>query len=173
MKYQIVVAGFGGQGVVFLVKVLALCAEERDLKYLGTENHGMSQRGGAVRCDIKVGDFSNPLIDQGQANLLIGLDGGESLRNLNLLDESAWVITNSQKPMPKKLPFKICEVDANERVLNGELPPQALNVFMLGVVIKNVKSFPFTLDEVKNALTKVNPKVAQSNIEVLEMGMGV
>ena len=74
MRYQVVIAGFGGQGVVFLVKVLALCAGNRDITFLGTENHGMSQRGGAVSCDIKIGDFSNPVIDNGQADLIIGLD---------------------------------------------------------------------------------------------------
>jgi len=85
MRYQVVIAGFGGQGVVFLVKVLALCAGNRDIPFLGTENHGMSQRGGAVSCDIKVGDFTNPVIDNGQADLIIGLDANETLRNLHLL----------------------------------------------------------------------------------------
>ena len=171
MKYQVVIAGFGGQGVVFLVKVLALCAGERDLKFLGTENHGMSQRGGAVRCDIKIGDFSNPVIDDGQADLLIGLDENEALRNLHLLNESATVISNAQNPFPK-LPFKVVTVDANQKALEGKFPIQTLNVFMLGVAIANVEDFPFSVDEVKSALFKINPKVAPQNIEVLELGMG-
>ena len=93
MKYQVVIAGFGGQGVVFLVKVLALCAGDKNLAFLGTENHGMSQRGGAVSCFIKVGDFSNPVIDKAQADLLIGLDKNETLRNLSYLKKSGVVVT--------------------------------------------------------------------------------
>jgi len=73
MKYQIVIAGFGGQGVVFLVKVLAICAGNRNIAFLGTENHGMSQRGGSVSCDIKIGEFTNPVIDKNQADLMIAL----------------------------------------------------------------------------------------------------
>jgi len=58
MKYQIVIAGIGGQGAVFLVKVLSIAAGLKDQKCLGTENHGMSQRGGSVSCFVKVGNFS-------------------------------------------------------------------------------------------------------------------
>ncbi len=31
MRYQVVIAGFGGQGSVFLVKILALCAGNKDV----------------------------------------------------------------------------------------------------------------------------------------------
>jgi len=170
VKYQIVIAGFGGQGVVFLVKVLAICAGNRDLKFLGTENHGMSQRGGSVRCDIKIGDFSSPVIDDGQANLLIGLDENEALRNLHLLREDSIIISNAQNHFPK-LPIKVVTIDANQKALDGEFLVQALNVFMLGVTLKNVKNFPFSVDEVKKALTQMNPKLALKNIEVLEFGL--
>ena len=37
MKYQVVIAGFGGQGSVFLVKILALCAGNKGVACLGTE----------------------------------------------------------------------------------------------------------------------------------------
>ncbi len=173
MKYQIVIAGFGGQGAVFLVKLLALCAGARDLKFLGTENHGMSQRGGAVSCDIKIGDFSNPVVENGQADLLIGLEQSEALRNLHLLKRGGSVVSNAQEGFSPKLPFEVVAVDANRRALDGEFPIQALNVFMLGVVIKSLESFPFSVDEIKQSLIKINPKVAQKNIEVLGLGVGV
>ncbi len=167
MKYQIVIAGFGGQGVVFLVKVLALCAGNRDLKFLGTENHGMSQRGGAVSCDIKIGDFSNPVIDRGQADLLIGLDANEALRNLQLLKEGGHVVSNAQDPFPEGLPFQVHTIDANAQALAGEFPIQGLNVFMLGVTLATVPDFPFSIEEIETALRQINAKVADQNIEVL------
>ncbi len=171
MKYQSVIAGFGGQGVVFLVKVLALCAGNRDLKFLGTENHGMSQRGGAVSCDIKIGDFSNPVIDRGQADLLIGLDANEALRNIELLKEGAYLISNAQDPFPEGLPFRVYTIDANARALEGEFPIQGLNVFMLGVTLAKVENFPFSVDEIERALRQINAKVADQNIRVLHLGM--
>jgi len=170
MRYQVVIAGFGGQGVVFLVKVLALCAGNRDIPFLGTENHGMSQRGGAVSCDIKVGDFSNPVIDNGQADLIIGLDANEALRNLHLLKQGAGVISNAKEAFPV-LPFEVTLVDANAKALNNEFPIQGLNVFMLGIALAKVESFPFSVEEVKQAITQMNAKVAQQNLEILDRAM--
>ncbi len=171
MKYQIVIAGFGGQGVVFLVKVLALCAGNRDLTFLGTENHGMSQRGGAVSCDIKVGDFTNPVIDNGQADLIIGLDPNETLRNLHLLKQDAYVVSNSDRPFPE-LPFHVALSDGNAKALAGEFPIQGLNAYMLGVALASVENFPFTIDEVETALRQINAKVADQNIAIVHQAMG-
>ncbi|NPA73533.1 MAG: ferredoxin oxidoreductase [Epsilonproteobacteria bacterium] len=167
MKYQIVIAGFGGQGVVFLVKVLSICAGEKGIAFIGTENHGMSQRGGAVSCDIKIGDFKNPVIDKNQADLIIGLDKNESLRNLAYLKQDGVVVVNSDDNYPD-VPLKVIKVDVNKKALNGELPIQGLNVYMLGVALKNVENFPFTKDEIKEAIKKINPKLAEQNFEILE-----
>ncbi len=171
MKYQVVIAGFGGQGVVFLVKVLAICAGNRDIPFLGTENHGMSQRGGAVSCDIKIGDFTNPVIDRGQADLIIGLDKNESLRNIEFLKRDGTMIANAKQSEYPKLPFKTALVDANTKAINKEFPIQGLNVYMLGTTLANVENFPFSVDEVKAAITQMNAKVAQQNLQILDMAM--
>jgi len=170
MKYQIVIAGFGGQGVVFLVKVLAICAGNKDYPFLGTENHGMSQRGGAVSCDIKIGDFTNPVIDKNQANLIIGLDANESLRNIEYLKTDGTMVTNAKDTYPK-IPFKLVRIDANKKAVNKEFPIQGLNVYMLGVALASVSDFPFSVDEVKTAITQMNAKVAPQNIKILDMAM--
>ncbi len=170
MKYQVVIAGFGGQGVVFLVKVLAICAGNRDIPFLGTENHGMSQRGGAVSCDIKIGDFTNPIIDKNQADLIIGLDSNESLRNIPFLKQTGTMVANGSSTYPK-LPFKTAVVDANTKALHKEFPIQGLNVFMLGVTLANVDNFPFSVQEVKTAITQMNAKMAEQNLQILELAM--
>jgi len=170
MKYQVVIAGFGGQGVVFLVKVLAICAGNRDIPFLGTENHGMSQRGGSVSCDIKIGDFTNPVIDKNQANLIIGLDSNESLRVIHLLKADGTIIANANDKYPT-LPFKLTKIDANIKAINKEFPIQGLNVYMLGVALANVEDFPFSIDEVKIAITQMNAKVAEQNLKILDMAM--
>jgi len=168
MKYQVVIAGFGGQGVVFLVKALSICAENRGLKFLGTENHGMSQRGGSVSCDIKIGDFYTPVIEKNQADLLIGLEENEALRNIELLKPSGILEINSKLEDLDKIDREVVQIDAFNRAANGEFPIQALNVFMLGAALARVKNFPFTKDEVKEAIRAINPKVAEQNFAVLE-----
>ncbi len=171
MKYQIVIAGFGGQGVVFLVKVVAICAGNRDIPFLGTENHGMSQRGGAVSCDIKIGDFTNPVIDKNQADLIIALDSNEGLRNVSFLKQEGTLVTNAQENYPK-LPFKcVAKIDAFEKAKHGQFPIQGLNVYMLGIALVKDANFPFSVEEVKTAITQMNAKVAEQNLQILDMAM--
>ncbi len=170
IKYQSVIAGFGGQGVVFLVKVLAICAGNRNIPFLGTENHGMSQRGGAVSCHIKIGDFTNPVIDKNQADLLIGLEYRETIRNLDFLKKEAQVVTNDDPKMPE-LPFATAKIDAFTKAKNKEFPIQGLNVYMLGITLATVKNFPFSLEEVKEAITQMNAKVAEQNIAILDQAI--
>lgn len=169
MRYQVVIAGFGGQGSVFLVKILALCAGHKDVACLGTENHGMSQRGGAVSCTIKLGDYTNPVIDANQADLLIGLETNEALRNLQYLKPTGMLTVNAESNFPKDdIRARVVQIDAFQKAKDKELPIQGLNVYMLGVVLATCEDFPFTSEDVKKALREFNPKVAEQNIEVLE-----
>ena len=168
MKYQIVVAGFGGQGVVFLVKVLSICAVKKGYKFLGTENHGMSQRGGSVSSHIKIGDFYNPLIDLAQADLLIGLDKDEAILNLPYLKRGGDVIVNADE-FPD-IDADVFATHANKLAEDGVFDAKGLNVFMLGLTLK-VKNFPFSALEVKEAIEEINPKFAPQNFEILEKAL--
>lgn len=171
MKYQIVIAGFGGQGVVFLVKVLSICAANKNLKFLGTENHGMSQRGGSVSSHIKIGNFYNPLIDYNQADLLIGLDKNEALINLPYLKSNGSIVVNADS-FPDINANVFC-IDANKLAENGVFDVKGLNVFMLGVALAKVNDFPFSVDEVKKAIEETNPKFAKQNLEILDKAINI
>jgi indolepyruvate ferredoxin oxidoreductase beta subunit len=69
MKQQIVVSGLGGQGVLFLTRVIAEAALRRGAAVLTAETHGMAQRGGSVLSTIKIGAFHSPLIPGGAADV--------------------------------------------------------------------------------------------------------
>ena len=76
MKEQIVISGIGGQGVLFVTRVLAEAAIERNLEVLTSETHGMAMRGGTVISHVKVGPFTSPLIRMGQADCGLFLHAG-------------------------------------------------------------------------------------------------
>lgn len=171
MRYQIVIAGIGGQGAVFLVKVLSIASALTNQKCLGTENHGMSQRGGSVSCYVKIGDFYAPAIDEGQADLLIALEANEALRNIQYLKkEEGTIVVNADATFPK-LPFTTFCVDAFTKAKKKELPIEALNVYMLGATLITDPHFPFTCKEIEAAITQMNAKVAEQNIAVLHQGI--
>jgi len=171
MKYQIVIAGIGGQGAVFLVKVLSIASALANQKCLGTENHGMSQRGGSVSCYVKIGDFYAPAIDEGQVDLLSARAGNEPLRNTPYLNKDKGVIVmNAPKNFPK-VDFETHSIDAFKKAKAKEFPIDALNVYMLGVTLALDARFPFTCKEIEEAITAMNAKVAEKNIVVLHQGM--
>jgi indolepyruvate ferredoxin oxidoreductase beta subunit len=92
---NIVVAGIGGQGVVFLTRLLARTAVAEGHQVMVSETHGMSQRGGAVLSHLKIGGSRAPLIRRGTADLLLALDPDEAVRNLPFLRPGGALLANS------------------------------------------------------------------------------
>ena len=96
MKQQILVSGIGGQGVLFLTKVIAQIAVNRGLPVLTSEDHGMAQRGGTVLSTLKVGDFAAPLIRTGQADVALILWDDNLAAHYSLLKEGGALLVNSE-----------------------------------------------------------------------------
>ena len=79
MKYDILIAGVGGQGVVLASRLLALAAMRAGFHVSTAETIGMSQREGSVSSHVRIGDkLLGSLIPIGQADLLLGLEPAET-----------------------------------------------------------------------------------------------
>ncbi len=85
LKVRIILAGVGGQGVLFATRVFAQLAMAKGFPVIGSETHGMSQRGGSVTSHLKVGPFSSPLIGTGTADILYSFEKTETYRSLHFL----------------------------------------------------------------------------------------
>jgi len=94
MRVQIIVAGIGGQGVLFFSKIFSNLGLKLGLNVIGSETHGMSQRGGSVITHLKLGDFQSPLIRTGSADILYSLDINETYRALKFLKEGGLCFVN-------------------------------------------------------------------------------
>ena len=68
MEQQIIISGTGGQGVLFLTRLLAEAAMQEGFDVLTAETHGMAMRGGTVISHVKVGSFKSPVIRRGKAD---------------------------------------------------------------------------------------------------------
>jgi indolepyruvate ferredoxin oxidoreductase, beta subunit len=96
----IVIAGVGGQGAITLAQLILGAARYCGYYALQSEVHGMSQRGGAVNAQIIFDTMpvTSPIILDGAADLLIGLEPLEALRNLPMMAQNAPVVV-SQTPV--------------------------------------------------------------------------
>lgn len=80
-QFNIVIAGVGGQGLITLGRIIALAAflENKEVKM--SELHGLSQRGGSVAVQVRMGkDIYSPLVAQGQADLILALEYTEAIK---------------------------------------------------------------------------------------------
>jgi len=82
MKYDVILAGVGGQGVLSVAAVIAQAAVEEGLAVRQSEVHGMAQRGGAVLAHLRLADkpIASDLVPRGGADLILSMEPLESLR---------------------------------------------------------------------------------------------
>ena len=103
MKGNIMIVGVGGQGTLLASKLLGKLFLEKGLDVKVSEVHGMSQRGGSVVTYVRYGDkVYSPVIDKGQADIIISFEILEAARYVEYLKKGGLLITNLQQinPMP-------------------------------------------------------------------------
>ncbi len=98
MKFDIILAGVGGQGVLSLSSIIAGAALDDGLCVKQSEVHGMAQRGGAVTAHLRLSDrpIESDLVPLGSAAMILSLEPLESLRYLEYLAPEGTVITATQ-----------------------------------------------------------------------------
>lgn len=101
MKFDIIIAGVGGQGVVLASRLLATAAMDAGLHVTTAETIGMAQREGSVTSHVRIGDeVCGSLIPSGNADLMIGLEPAETARNIHFLGNGGSIIVNEHAVMP-------------------------------------------------------------------------
>lgn len=98
---SIMLVGVGGQGIILASEVLcrALLASGHEVKK--SEVHGMAQRGGSVRTDVRFGPLVYaPLISVGAADILVAFEELEALRYLHFLRPHGLVLVSTERIMP-------------------------------------------------------------------------
>ena len=103
MSKNIMIVGVGGQGTLLASRILGntIIKEGYDVKL--SEVHGMSQRGGSVVTYVKYGEkVYSPIIDKGEADIILAFEMLEAYRALPYLKKGGKLIVNAQEidPMP-------------------------------------------------------------------------
>lgn len=187
---NVLIVGVGGQGTLLASKFLGAAAalSGKDVKV--SEVHGMSQRGGSVITCVKIGDkIASPIIDEGEADVILAFEQLEAIRWLPYLKKGGTVITNVQKinPMPvvfgaAKYPDNILEVLEKSDIELVKLDAlkmaeecgsvKAVNVVLLGVLASKLTEVP--QDIWTESLKRVIPaKLYDINEKALQKGMNV
>lgn len=100
---NIMIVGVGGQGTLLTSRILGNLAIQAGYDVKLSEVHGMAQRGGSVVTYVRYGDKVNePIVEEGQADVLIAFERLEALRYAHFLKKEGVIIINDQRidPMP-------------------------------------------------------------------------
>lgn len=133
-RQQIVVSGVGGQGVLFVTRLLADAAIRRGGSVLTSETHGMAQRGGVVVSHLKAGDFASPLVRAGQADGLFVLKDENLPLHRGFVKTGGWIVMNAARAAAEKGDEILHIIDADGLAHEtGNL--QAANLILLGFAL--------------------------------------
>ncbi len=94
-NFNIIISGTGGQGLITLTMIIAEAAIIQGYDVKTSELHGLSQRGGSVQTHIRFGQkVYSPLITFAKADLIIGLEISEALRNVSFANPKTILLAN-------------------------------------------------------------------------------
>jgi len=98
MKFDVILAGVGGQGVLSVAAIIAQAAVNEGLNVRQSEVHGMAQRGGAVLAHLRISDtaIAGDLVPKGGADIIISMEPLESLRYTDWLAPSGALVTAAE-----------------------------------------------------------------------------
>ena len=185
MTKKIMIVGVGGQGTLLASRILGNTVINEGFDVKVSEVHGMSQRGGSVVTYVKYGEkVYSPIIDKGEADIILAFELLEAYRALPFLKKGGKMIVNTQSidPMPvitgaAKYPENIGEkltgavdttlVDALELAKQAG-NSKAVNVVLIGVMAK-ASDIPYE-KWIETIKTTVPPKFLDINLKAFELG---
>ncbi|MGI6189487.1 MAG: 2-oxoacid:ferredoxin oxidoreductase subunit gamma [Clostridiales bacterium] len=154
MTHQIIIAGFGGQGIMSMGQLLAYAGMLEDKNVSWLPSYGPEMRGGTANCNVIISDdmVASPIITKATAVIAMNkpsLDkfenavsrGGLLLINSSLIDRKA-----------SRDDIEVCYIPANE-IAEKLGNSRVANMVMLGSYI--AKSNAVSPGSVINSLTKV------------------
>lgn len=184
-KMNIMIVGVGGQGTLLASRILGKVAIKEGFDVKVSEVHGMSQRGGSVVTYVKYGEkVYSPIIDRGEADLILAFEMLEAMRALPYLKKGGKMIANTQKinPMPvitgaaqypenieEKLKTKI-DLQAVDALSLAEKAGtiKAVNVVLIGLLAKSMDvDKNVWLEVIKETVPE---KFLDVNIKAFELG---
>jgi 2-oxoglutarate ferredoxin oxidoreductase subunit gamma len=173
MQTEIVIAGFGGQGVLFAGQVLAYAAMDNGKEVTWIPSYGPEMRGGTANCTVIIADeeIGSPIVRHPQAVIAMNQPSLEKYEPL--VSENGTLIINSsliEKPVERK-DLNCIEIPANE-IAESLGDKRMTNIVLVGALLSEVPVL--TLASIEKALQDHLPerhqKLLPLNFQSLRAG---
>lgn len=206
--WNAIICGIGGQGVMLLKRILENAALKEKLtggkirKIIGAEKHGLSQREGATDVYTRFlildeGEqhddllLTSPTLFYGDADLAIGVEPVEMLRNAIYLSEKSFIILNERTIPPcavisgaieypslevivsaiKKISNSphILSIDASKLAIAEFGDPLRTNMILLGIAYASER-IPLQLQTIQEVIREKIPR-PEDNLHAFTYGI--
>ena len=184
--YCIYICGVGGQGIIKTSTIIGEAAMNQGLDVVMSEIHGMSQRGGSVSTELKIGGYNSSIIPNQSADMLLSFEPIETVRGLDKVRKDSKIVFNTHQIVPsssdKPYPSVKSITDILKENYDNVLPIDgtklaieagsvlALNMVLLGAVTAD-DNFPLSKESVIDAMkNNLKPKFHDMNLKAIESG---
>lgn len=188
-NYSIYICGVGGQGIIKTSTIIGEAGMNDGLNVVMSEIHGMSQRGGSVSTELKIGNFKSSIVEKSKADLILAFEPIEVLRGLDKANKDTTLIFNTFPIVPSTLTQTGETYPEIDDIINNlkdnfdyVYPLEAnglakdagsilsLNMVLLGACVAN-ESFPLSKETVETAMKhNLAPKFHEMNLKAIENG---
>lgn len=174
MNTEILLAGFGGQGVLFAGKILAYCGlmDNKELSWL--PSYGPEMRGGTANCSVCISDepIGSPLVTT--PDILIVMNQPSFDKFVDAVKPNGKIFVDSTLIDSKCERTDVeCYYIPSSQLAEDNALKGGSNIILLGKLIKETNIF--TLDTMKKAIEKVVPPtkvhLIENNFKAIEIGM--
>ena len=170
---KILIAGFGGQGILFSGKALAFTGLKAGMEVSWLPSYGPEMRGGTANCSVTISEtpIGSPIVDKPDVLIAMNLPSLEKFYNDT--EKNGYVIFDSSLITKNDLrdDIKTVGIPATKLASDNNLSGLA-NMIILGKVIKETEVL--TLDQIKTSLAQMIPAkkaaLLENNIKAIELG---
>jgi len=175
MLNEMIFAGFGGQGVLSMGKLLAYAAMKEGKEVSWMPSYGPEMRGGTANCIVNISDkpISSPVVTK--YDVVVALNQ-PSLKKFEPKTKAKgiliWESSTIKKP-PSRDDIDIYPIPAVE-IANSELKNvKVMNMLILGVLVKlnNIVRRESLLVALKETLPERHHKLIPLNEKAIDLGM--
>ena len=176
MKEELIIAGFGGQGVLSMGKILAYAALMDNLEVTWMPSYGPEQRGGTANVTVIIsdGEISSPMLDNYDTAVILNQQSLDKFENKvkpggTLIYDSYGIHTP-----PTRTDINIYRIDAMEATFEME-NAKAYNMVVLGALlkIKDIVPIESVIKGLKKPLPERHQHLIPMNEDALNRGMNL
>lgn len=173
MKEEIIIAGFGGQGVLSMGKILAYCAIMQDMEVTWMPSYGPEMRGGTASCSVIVSDepVGSPIVSAPDVLVALNLPSLDKFENS--VKSGGYIFADSTliERKVQRTDVKVFYIPATQLASDNGIPSLA-NMIVMGKMLKELGDY--TADGIENGLSKVisakRADMKELNVKALELG---